>query len=49
MVQWLIENWKEVTLVFAALLRLLESFAIVTKTNKDNKFIETIKEFFRFG
>ena len=42
-------TWAGVVAIGLAVLRLLESIAIVTRTNKDNKFVETLKEFFRFG
>ena len=47
--KFIIENWAALTTLFFALLRAAESFALASKTDKDNKFIETIKEFFRFG
>ena len=43
------DNWSALVTLFLGLLRLAESFAIASKTDKDNKFIETVKEFFRFG
>lgn len=46
---WLVSNWAAVTAAVLAVLRLAESFAIVTKTDKDNKLVATLIEFFRFG
>ena len=43
------DNWAALTTLFFTLLRAAESFAIASTTEKDNKFIATIKEFFRFG
>lgn len=46
---WITTNWVALSAILLALLRLAESIAVVTKTEKDNQVIATIKEFFRFG
>ena len=46
---WITENWISITAIALTFLRFAESIAAVTKTDKDNKVIATIKEFFRFG
>lgn len=48
-VTWIQEHWVVLSAIALAVLRLLESIAIAVKSDSLNKFIETIKEFFRFG
>ena len=47
--EFITNNWVAISAVLLAALRLAESVAVITKTDKDNKIIATIKEFFRFG
>ena len=46
---WITSNWVAISAILLAALRLAESVAAVTKTDKDNKVIATVKEFFHFG
>jgi hypothetical protein len=46
---WITEHWVGITAIGLALLRLAESIVAITPTDKDNKLVATIKEFFRFG
>lgn len=46
---WIIAHWAELLAAFMLLLRAAEAFAALTPTDKDNKFIAWLKEYFRFG
>lgn len=46
---WIQLHWAEVLAIGAIILRLMESVAALTPTDKDNKWIAIVKEFFRFG
>jgi len=46
---WISSHWAELTAVLLTVLRVAESIANLTPTDRDNKIIATIKEFFRFG
>jgi len=46
---WIVEHWGEVVALGLLGLRFLESVAALTETDKDNKFIAMVKEFFHFG
>ena len=48
-VKWFQENWVAISASLLLLLRFAESVAAITPTDKDNKIIAAIKEFFRFG
>ena len=49
MVDYIISHWVGISASLLLLLRFAESVAALTKSDKDNKIIAIIKEFFRFG
>ena len=51
--QWIKENWAELTAIVLAVLRLAESIAEMTPSEKDDKVVAQVKailkHFFSFG
>lgn len=46
---WIIEHWSEIGVVALLVLRVVESIANLTPTDKDNKVVLFIKEFFKIS
>jgi 16S rRNA U1498 N3-methylase RsmE len=46
---WIIEHWSEIGVAALLLLRVAECIVNLTPTDKDNKVIAFIKEFFKIS
>lgn len=47
--EWITSNWEVIGIALLAVLRAAESIAELTPTDKDNKVVAVIRNFFTFG
>lgn len=49
MVAWVQANWQGIVIVFAGVIRVVESIMVLTKNQKGINFINIVKEFFKLS